>query len=276
MLQGPPLNHEQQAMQAFLESLRANAEELRKYVVENNPAETLKSLTFYVKNQAAKRKISLNDEQILLILSQANTTVDQVIALKTKTKNPNWSLAIRIASTLAISTISPQAAGNGISVDATRELLHRLLDNKLGIYKEGIDIVCGLDFVASLHSNYSIRGIGGAAAQHVFEQYGKLGYIVLPLAILLYSKGPDLLKQLDNIATSEAAMDLVDMMGGVADDETYEKYRGTSLATMTIEDMASNVGRTATWLWNKLPAIRSQAPVQTHVSTAEQALPRLN
>lgn len=276
MQQGPQLNQEQQALQAFLASLRANVAELQKHTIKDNPEQSFKSVCFYLKSEAAKRKISLNDAQLLMILTQANASPEQILALKTQAKNPNWALAIKIATTLAISTFSPQAAGNGISVDATRELLHRLLDNKLGIYKEGIDIICGLDFVTSLHSSYSIRGIGGAAAQHLFEQYGKLGYIVLPLAILLYSKGPDLLKQLDNIATSKAAMDLVDMMGGVADDDTYEEYRGTSLATMTIGDMACSVANTATWLWNKLPAIRSQAPAQATVAPSERALPRLD
>lgn len=282
MQQGP--QPAKQAMQAFIEHIRANTAAMEPYFIKNEQEQidvnlSMQSLVHYLRTEAGKRKIALNETQALLIIQQKNCTVDQVMALGTKAANPNITIALRMAVAVLISTMSPNIAGKGIALDVTRELLHGLLDNKLGVYKSAVDVLCGMDL---LLGEYGIREIGGKAAAHVFEQYGNLGYFALPLAILLYSKGPSLLgslsKSINDSKIIEAGGDLIDIMGGIADDETYEKYRG-SLATMTIEEVASSIASgvtsTATWLWNKVPAIRSQAPVQSDVITTEPTLPRL-
>jgi hypothetical protein len=281
MQQGPQ-------MQNFLQMIRQNAErgEFIPYFIKNEQGDidvklSMQSLVHYVRTEAGKRKISLNETQALLILQQKNCTSSQVIALGTKALNPNITVALRMAVAVILSTISPSAAGKGISLDVTRGLLHHFLDKKLGVFTPAVDVLCGMDMFLG---DYGIRAIGGQAATYAFEQYGRLGYIALPLAILLYTKGPSLLnqvsKQLNDSHLLEAGGDLIDMMGGFADDETYEKYRG-SLATMTPEEVVSavvgGVTSTATWLWNKVPAIRTQAPVLAIEATpVERALPRLN
>ncbi len=289
MQQGP--EQSRQKMQAFIDLIRSEPAALEPYYVRNEQSaivvkDTTESLAFFVRTEAAKRKIALNTNQSLFIvgsiIQQNNCTANEVIALATKAADPNVSLALRMAVAIIVSTISPSAAGKGIALDVTRETLHYLLDNKLGVYKSAVDALCGMDL---LLGEYGIRSLGGQAASYVFEEYGRLGYLALPLAILLYSKGPSLIRAINDSHLLEAGGDLIDMMGGFADDETHEKYRG-SLATMPIDEVTSNViggiSSTATWLWNKVPAIRSQAltlPLPSEAASevaTERAAPRLD
>ena|GEM_PF-3623838 len=284
MQQGPQsAEQKKQQVQTFLDYVDSHVEDLNRYTVmaENNTIDqkaTIAGQVHYLRIEAGKRGVKLDEKQALLILQQATITVDQVLALEAKPVDPNKALAIRMAAALLICTVSPGIAGQAFSLQITREILHSLFDKKLGVYSKVVDAVCGLDMM--IGSDYGIRGLGRAAATHMVEQYGNLGCLSIPLAILLYTKGPSLLKHLNNMANSEACADLIDMMGGVADDETYEHYRGVSLATMPIEDVASYVtnglSSTLGWLWNKVPAMRSQAPVQAIETASEKALPRLH
>lgn len=137
-------------------------------------------------------------------------------------------------------------------------------------------VVLGLSDYAL--GEYNPRTLAINATSQVIDKCGTLGYLAIPAAMLLYNKGPEWLKQLNNSIDYEAAGDLIDIMGGIADEQTYEKYRG-SLATMPFEEFpgkaVSAVSGTLCWLWNKIPTRRSAVQVNNDAQV-ERTIQRLN
>ncbi|HRE32070.1 MAG TPA: hypothetical protein PLD88_08860, partial [Candidatus Berkiella sp.] len=125
----------------------------------------------------------------------------------------------------------------------------------MGIYKSAVELAL---VVANLAlGDYNLPTLSTTAMNHLFETYGSYMYFAIPAAMILYTKGPAMLKALANSEFMETAGDFTDLMYGMADDETYEKYKG-SLATMPIEEVpsyvASGINSALCWLWNKTPS----------------------
>lgn len=200
---------------------------------------------------AAKRGLHLNQEQIKLMLEQKGATVNRIVKLQSKQDNPNQRLAIQISLALATALWKPGIAGAVLANIAARDISHGLFDGSLSVYKNAVELAL---IVANFaFGDYNLPTLSTQAMDYLFETYGAWMYLAMPAAMILYAKGPAMLKALNDSKFVETASDFTDMMYGMADDETYEKYQG-SLATMPIEEVASSImggiGSALCWLWN--------------------------
>ncbi|MGE3320427.1 MAG: hypothetical protein AB7I18_14135 [Candidatus Berkiella sp.] len=256
-----------QKIQAIVQSLAANPAMFDAFVVKTNDnqidaSKTLTAKMGFLKIFAAKNGIGLNDKQLKIILQQAGVTADQILALQDKPTDPNKRLAVQMALAMSVALIKPSASVLILGNYATRQGAHYLLDSHLGIFNSAIETVIAL---LNMSNYFNLTNLGSSVLELV-DQHRYLSVIAVPLAMIAYAKGPEFLKQLDMSHYHEAAGDLLDMMGGFASDETHEKYRG-SIATMTPEEVVSSIGsgvtNTLSWLWNKVPAIRTPAQATT-------------
>lgn len=269
MQQGPVLSNEEliQKINALCDYIGHHPEELASRVTRNSngsidEAETLKSRSIYLKMCARQHGLKLNDKQAKLILTQAGTTAEKIIAAEDKPTNPNTTFTVQVILATATALLSTNIAGGALMMAGTRQTLHQLLDNRLGVYTCAVDVVLAL-----LEYQYNLRSYGAAAATHMVTQFGALGYLSIPVAMIAYHNAPALLEKFNNSELVETMGDFTDIMGGFADDETYEKYRG-SLAAMPFDEVpgyfARGVSSTLSWLWSKTPSLRSTSttPVQ--------------
>lgn len=240
----------------LLESVRAKRASLAEMTNDNDKAN-------YIKIIANRLNIILNNNQITSILKDPNITADEILRLAEIPANPNTVLAteIALATAAAAATVyAPNISGGILSNFALRKIAHNLFDKQLGIYKRAIDL--GL-FVADFGmGTYSVRSLSAATISQLEETYGSpLCIAAVPAAMILYHKGPAILAAIDDSEVIETAGDFFDLMHGMADNDVYDKYHG-SLATMTIDEMASSVmngvGSTLSWLWSKTPSLRRQ------------------
>lgn len=269
MQQGP--NESQQALIGKINTLCANIEqaELTKRIVLNaqgriDAAATLKNQNRYLRILARKYDLTLNEQQAKLILEQAGTTAEIIIASADKPVDPNKTFTIQVILATATALLSPSIAGGALIMAGTRDTLHRVLDSRLGVYTCAVDAV-----LAIAEYQFNMRSYGAAAATHLVTNFGALGYLSIPLAMLAYHHAPAIF----NSELVQTMGDFTDIMGGFADDETYDKYRG-SLATMPFDEVpgyfARGVGSTLSWLWSKTPSLRS-APTTPTLETQQAA-----
>lgn len=231
--------------------------------------EDLEDQVSYVRMLAGTNGLTLNNNQIKLILQQQSSTVDEIMKEQTIPANPNTRLAIQIIlATAAAAILKPGIPASALSNFALRQSLHGLFDQHLALYKPAIDLAITVATLAlsdyGLGTGWDLHSLSNAAITQLEETYGRgMVTLAIPAAMILYSKGPAILAAIADSETVEVTGDFFDLMHGRADDDVYEKYKG-SIATMTIDEVASGavsgVGRTLSWLWNKVPSLRSQAP----------------
>lgn len=285
MQQGPALSNEEliQKINALCDYIGQHPEELESRITRNSngsidEVETLKSRSIYLKMCARQHGLKLNDKQAKLILTQAGTTAEKIIAAEDKPTNPNTTFTVQVILATATALLSTNIAGGALAMAGTRQTLHHLLDNRLGVYTCAVDVVLAL-----LEYQYNLRSYGAAAASHMVTQFGALGYLSIPVAMIAYHHAPALLENFNNSELAQTMGDLTDIIGGFADDETYAKYDG-SLAIMPIEEVPGyfirGVGSTLSWLWSKTPSLRSTLTnpeaETTQAASSTSALPRLN
>lgn len=278
-MQQGPISPEimKQKIQTLVLGLAANPATFEPFTVTGvdsqvDASKTLTAKMSYLKIVAAKQGIRLNDKQAQFILQQAGATADQILALQDKPSSPNYKLALQIALATAVTLAKPSASVCILGNYAARQGAHTVLDPSLGVFNGAIETVIGL---LNMSSYFNLTNLGLKTIMTLADQHPYLSTIAIPLAMIGYVKGPEFLKQLDISEYNEAAGDFVDIMGGFASDETLEKYRG-SIATMTTEEVASAVSQrvtsTLSWLWNKVPAIRTPAPTAIAVTEATSSL----
>ncbi len=224
---------------------------------------------------AGTNGLTLNDNQIKAILQQQSCTVDEIMRLQTAPANPNTRLAVQVVLATVMALWKPGIPASILVNAALRQGLHGLFDQHLGLYNKAIELAL---MVATLGlGDYSVHSLSGTAITQLEKTYGRgMVTLAIPAAMMLYSKGPAILAAVADSKTVEVAGDFFDLMYGRADDEVYEKYHDSSLATMTMGDMTSSVmgsvGSTLSWMWNKVPSLRSHAPSRLALPDAATAL----
>lgn len=286
MQQGPTLSQEEliQKINALCAHIAQHPEEMESRIVKDSQdkidaAQTLITQSLYLKTCARQHGLTLNNKQAKLIIEQAGATAERIIALGDKPGNQNSAFTIQvIIATATALLLSPKLAGGALAMAGTRQTLHSLFDSSLGVYTNAVDVVLAL-----LEYQYNLRSYGGAAATYMVTNFGALGYLSIPLSMLAYHHAPAFLEKFNNSELVQTMGDLTDIMGGFADDETYEKYRG-SLATMPIDEVpgyfARGVGSTLSWLWSKTPSLRGTRITNPEYDTtrptcSSSELPRL-
>ncbi|MCS5710200.1 hypothetical protein [Candidatus Berkiella aquae] len=246
----------QTAEQKFISALNGLLTQLQSGEINIDLYDTLEEKAGYLKIVAARAGLALNQNQIKFILQQQEPTVDAIMKLQTKPNDPNVRLAVQISLALATALWKPGVSGAVLANVAAKDTLHGLFDSSFGIYKNAIELAL---LVANFAlGDYNISNLSTQAMNQLFETYGSWVYLAIPAAMILYAKAPAIIKALNDSEFVEAVSDFTDLMYGMADDETYEKYEG-SLATMPIEEVASSIvggiGSALCWLWSKTPSI---------------------
>jgi hypothetical protein len=235
-----------QKINAMMNRIHSGQTQLNLFTDEN-------SKICYIQALALGAGVTINERQIQTILRNNQATIDEVMRLQTKPSNPKVALAIQIALATAVALWKPGIAGSVLANIAARQTLHALLDPSLGIYKDGVDAALvildlALDQCLGL-GDYTLRSLGSEAMRHIVNQYGSVGYLAIPAGMVIYNQKANLY---------QASVDFTEMMYGTAEDETYEKYSGNSLATMTIDDVSASLS----WLWSKVPSLRKSPAVE--------------
>ncbi|MCS5710199.1 hypothetical protein [Candidatus Berkiella aquae] len=210
----------------------------------------------FIRILSVKAGIPLDKKQIQYMLEQQGATVDAIMALQDVPSAIAAKLRLTIETLLVIATVYSSRFGAGLLANAgCKAILHYLFDTQLGIFKDVVELALTITEMAFY---YKPSHLSTTIINQFESEYGPLIHAAIPIAMILYLKHTEILKTIHDSKLMETACDFTDLMYGMADDETYEKYEG-SLATMPIEEVASSIvggiGSALCWLWSKTPSI---------------------
>lgn len=260
---------EKQALNAFIETM-LDDESL-------DDKSTLDEQVKYIQTAAAMQKITLSNEQAKAILKAQTEVVEEiaqtVLATQGKKLHPNAILALQAGLTLAALYYAPGL----ITLYTGKELFKKVVEARAGKTYAGL-VEPGLLVASYATGTPALNTL--SQMNSAFPECAKSSFFRQIPAFMIAQKLIDNASQpLQRMAQlmvdkefNETAGDFFDIMHGHADDETIAKYKG-SLATMTMDEMATSVYNGVLWAWNKLPAIRQPAAAASAAVVSDVVTP---
>ncbi|MBS0288185.1 MAG: hypothetical protein JSR17_12875 [Proteobacteria bacterium] len=235
-----------------------------------NEKTTLAEQIQYVQVAAAMGQITLSSEQAKDILTSQTEVIDEiaqtVLAKQGKKLHPNAILALQTGLCLAALYYAPGL----ITLYTGKELFKKVVEARAGKAYAGL-VEPGLmltSYATGTPALNTLTQMNSALPECAKTSY----YRQIPAFIIaqkLIDNASQPLQRLAQLAVdqevNESARDFFDIMYGHADDETLAKYKG-SLATMTIDEMATHMVNGVMWAWNRLPSMRG-TPIAATATT---------